>query len=71
MLFVIIYFKCLYCQETYGEDPHLTGQMAAAFVQGLRGENKNYVRTSAGCKSFDAYSGPDSDSVRFSFDAKV
>jgi hypothetical protein len=40
-------------------------------VQGLRGDDVTYMKVSAGCKSFDAYSGPDGDNVRFSFDAKV
>ena len=28
-------------QETYGEDPYLTGRMAVAFVSGMQGENPN------------------------------
>src|SRR5215469_9707046 len=26
-------------QETYGEDPYLTGQMGAAFIKGMQGDN--------------------------------
>lgn len=27
-----------YLQETYGEDPHLTGRLAVSFVRGLQGD---------------------------------
>ncbi|XP_022105195.1 probable beta-D-xylosidase 2 [Acanthaster planci] len=62
-------------QETYGEDPYLTGEMAKAFVRGLQGLQGNfsrYLRTSAGCKHFDVHSGPENyPSSRYTFDAKV
>ncbi|XP_070191074.1 uncharacterized protein [Littorina saxatilis] len=58
--------------ETYGEDPYLSGEYAAAFVQGLQGNHSRYVRASAGCKHFDAYAGPENIPVsRFLFDARV
>lgn len=31
-------------QETYGEDPHLTGTLAAHFVRGLQGGDKRFVK---------------------------
>ncbi len=31
-------------QETYGEDPHLTGTLAANFVRGLQGGDKRFVK---------------------------
>jgi beta-glucosidase len=36
--------------ETYGEDPHLTGRMAVAFVRGLQGEDSTWLRTVATAK---------------------
>ncbi len=27
-------------QETYGEDPHLTGRLAVSFVRGLQGDQQ-------------------------------
>ena len=34
-------------QETYGEDPYLTGTMAVAFIRGLQGEDPKYLKTVA------------------------
>ncbi|XP_071112529.1 uncharacterized protein [Haliotis cracherodii] len=59
-------------QETYGEDPHLTGVFAAHFVKGLQGSDPRYVRANAGCKHFNVHGGPENIPVsRASFDAKV
>lgn len=59
-------------QETYGEDPFLSGVMARQFVSGLKGDNSRYYRANAVCKHFDAYGGPeDLPESRLSFDAKV
>ena len=59
-------------QETYGEDPFLSGQLAKAYVKGLQGDDKRYVQANAGCKHFAAYAGPeDTPPGRFKFDAKV
>jgi beta-glucosidase len=46
-------------QETYGEDPFLTGQMAVAFIRGLQGNDPKYVKIMAGAKHFAAHSGPE------------
>jgi len=46
-------------QETYGEDPFLTGQMGVAFVTGLQGDNPKYYRAIATPKHFDVHSGPE------------
>jgi len=54
-------------QETYGEDPFLTGQIGAAFVRGLQGDNPKYLKTVATAKHFAVHSGPESD--RHFFDA--
>jgi beta-glucosidase len=46
-------------QETYGEDPFLTGTMGAAFVRGLQGEKAGYLKVSACAKHFAVHSGPE------------
>ncbi|BFZ18972.1 hypothetical protein BsWGS_22010 [Bradybaena similaris] len=59
-------------QETYGEDPHLTGLLSEHFVFGLQGTHPRYIQAAAGCKHFDAYAGPENIPVsRFTFDAKL
>lgn len=59
-------------QETYGEDPFLSGELARSFVQGLQGQHPRYVKASAGCKHFSVHGGPENIPVsRLSFDAKV
>ncbi|XP_070543010.1 uncharacterized protein [Ptychodera flava] len=59
-------------QETYGEDPFLTGALATTYVTGLQGSHPRYITANAGCKHFDVYAGPEDVPVsRFSFDAKV
>jgi beta-glucosidase len=56
-------------QETYGEDPFLTGQIGAAFVRGIQGPDGFYLRASATAKHFAAHSGP--ESIRDGFNSKV
>ncbi|MDN5285570.1 MAG: glycoside hydrolase family 3 protein [Mucilaginibacter sp.] len=56
-------------QETYGEDPFLTGRMGSAFVKGLQGDDPRYLKTSATAKHFAVHSGPEAERDRF--DAKV
>ena len=46
-------------QETYGEDPFLTGRMAVAFVTGMQGDNPTYYRVISTPKHFDVHSGPE------------
>ncbi|XP_005113327.1 probable beta-D-xylosidase 7 [Aplysia californica] len=59
-------------QETYGEDPYLTGVLAENFVKGIQGNNSRFIMTSAGCKHFAVHGGPENIPVsRFSFDAIV
>lgn len=59
-------------QETYGEDPWLSGYLGQAFVTGLQGNDSRYVEANAGCKHFDVHGGPENIPVsRFSFDANV
>jgi beta-glucosidase len=56
-------------QETYGEDPFLTGQIGAAFVRGLQGTDPNYLKVVATAKHYAVHSGPESE--RHTFDAVV
>ena len=56
-------------QETYGEDPYLTGKLGAAFVHGLQGDDERYLKTAACAKHFAAHSGP--EALRHEFDAVV
>ncbi|XP_005113328.1 xylan 1,4-beta-xylosidase [Aplysia californica] len=59
-------------QETYGEDPYMTGILAENFVKGIQGNDSRFIMTSAGCKHFDVHGGPENIPVsRFSFDAIV
>jgi beta-glucosidase len=54
-------------QETYGEDPFLTGQLGVAFVKGLQGNDPKYYRVIATAKHYAVHSGPEPD--RHTFDA--
>jgi len=46
-------------QETYGEDPYLTGQMAVSFIKGLQGNDPKYLKTVATAKHYVVHSGPE------------
>ena len=46
-------------QETYGEDPFLTGRMAVAFVTGMQGDDPNHYRVISTPKHFVVHSGPE------------
>ena len=46
-------------QETYGEDPFLTGRMGVAFVTGMQGDDPRYYRVIATPKHFAVHSGPE------------
>jgi len=47
-------------QETYGEDPFLTGRMGVAFIEGVQGADLNHLRAVATSKHFAVHSGPES-----------
>jgi len=60
-------------QETPGEDPFTTSQYVEAFVTGMQGgQDPNYLKVSACCKHYAAYSLEDSDGIdRFHFNGIV
>ena len=56
-------------QETWGEDPHLTGELGSAFVRGLQGDHPKYMKAAACAKHYAVHSGPEKD--RHIFNAQV
>jgi len=54
-------------QETFGEDPFLSGTMGASYVKGLQGNNPKYLKTAACAKHFAVHSGP--EALRHEFNA--
>ena len=55
--------------ETYGEDPYLTSVIGRAFVKGMQGNDKKYLKVAACAKHFAVHSGPENE--RHSFNAQV
>lgn len=56
-------------QETYGEDPYLTGRLGLRFVQGMQGSDPKYFKTIATAKHYAVHSGP--EPIRHKFNALV
>lgn len=57
-------------QETFGEDPYLTGRMGAAYVRGMQGNGKSkYRKVDTTLKHFAVHSGP--EGKRHGFNAVV
>jgi beta-glucosidase len=56
-------------QETYGEDPFLSGQLGLAFVTGLQGNDPKYLKTVATPKHYAVHSGP--EPARHGFNVNV
>ena len=56
-------------QETYGEDPTLTGRIGVAFVQGLQGPDPQHLKVAACAKHFAVHSGP--EKLRHVFNAEA
>ncbi len=55
-------------QETYGEDPFLTGKLGVAFVQGLQGPDPLHPRVIATPKHLAVHSGPEAGRDGFDVD---
>ncbi len=54
-------------QETYGEDPFLSGELGTAFVKGLQGDHPEFMKAAACAKHFVVHSGP--EKLRHEFNA--
>ncbi|HEY3628511.1 MAG TPA: glycoside hydrolase family 3 C-terminal domain-containing protein [Terracidiphilus sp.] len=58
-------------QETYGEDPFLTGRLGIAFIHGVQGNDPDHPRAIATSKHFAVHSGPESLRHGFNVDPGV
>jgi len=56
-------------QETYGEDPFLTGAIGKVFVRGLQGDHPKYLKAAACAKHYAVHSGP--ENTRHTFNTFV
>jgi beta-glucosidase len=56
-------------QETYGEDPYLSGAIGGALVRGLQGSHPRYMKVAACAKHFAVHSGP--ERIRGDFNAVI
>ena len=56
-------------QETYGEDPLLSGTLGAQFIKGMQGDHPKYLKTAACAKHYAVHSGP--EALRHEFNAVV
>lgn len=54
-------------QETFGEDPLLSGSIGAAYIKGLQGNHPTYMKVAACAKHFAVHSGP--EALRHEFNA--
>ena len=55
-------------QETYGEDPYLTGSLATGFILGMQGNDAKYLKVVATPKHFAVHSGPELLRHKFNVD---
>lgn len=55
-------------QETYGEDPFLTGRMGVNFARGVQGDDPKYYAAISTPKHYAVHSGPESERHRFNVD---
>ena len=56
-------------QETYGEDPYLTGRIGVSYASGIQGDHPKYLRAAAMAKHYAVHNGP--EGLRHEFDAVV
>lgn len=56
-------------QETWGEDPFFSGEMASEYVRGMQGDHPRYLKTATCAKHYAVHSGPEKD--RHTFNAIV
>jgi len=56
-------------QETYGEDPFLTGRLGVAFVTGMQGDDQKYFKVVSTPKHYTVHSGP--EPLRHEFNVDV
>jgi len=56
-------------QETWGEDPFFSGEMASEYVKGMQGDHPKYLKTATCAKHYAVHSGPEKD--RHTFNAIV
>ncbi|HEX3744397.1 MAG TPA: glycoside hydrolase family 3 C-terminal domain-containing protein [Bryobacteraceae bacterium] len=52
-------------QETFGEDPYLTGRIAVAFIHGVQGNDPHYFKAIATAKHYAVHSGPEPERHKF------
>ncbi|MBD3352207.1 MAG: glycoside hydrolase family 3 protein, partial [Candidatus Lokiarchaeota archaeon] len=52
-------------QETYGEDPYLTGRLGVSFIKGLQGNDTKYLKVVATPKHYAVHSGPEAERHHF------
>jgi len=58
-------------QETWGEDPYLTGELGVAFARGLQGDHPVYLKAAACAKHFAVHSGPEGERHQFNADVPL
>ena len=58
-------------QETYGEDPYLTGRLGVAFVRGIQGPDPAHPKAIATPKHFAVHSGPEAGRNSFDVDTSA
>src|ERR1017187_10996210 len=56
-------------QDTYGEDPFLTGRLGTAFVKGMQGDDPKYFKVISTPKHYAVHSGPEPS--RHTIDVKI
>src|SRR2546425_1457954 len=52
-------------QETFGEDPFLTGRLAVQFIRGMEGDDPQYLKTVSTGKHLAVHSGPEPERHTF------